>query len=352
MAQSLIERRVQIDDWPVNLRVGTAGDVDVVLIHGIPGSGHSWDCVLPRLPDTVRPFVPDLLGFGESGRPTSIDDLHAEGQARRLESALEQSGIGRAILVGHDFGGPVALHLLTRNPERYTGLILAATNLFGDTPIPFPLSLVNAPLIGGIAARLFFSRAALAMMCRFGARKDHVDVGVALGDRQQTAAIGQIFAASLARLDELYAPIESALADIRIPTLVVWGDRDPFFPSAQLTRTASAIPGARTLLLPGHGHFLPDEAPEALAQAIVQITTIVREFVDSPACLTNKSPNRFGLHQQGVVVVSDFRREAAKLRRLVRCETRQTPWSPGPTASSRSAASLDVTHHSGWPEFR
>lgn len=267
----LIERRIEADGWPIYFRLGAAAGRDVLLLHGIPGSGRSWDPLLENLPSQLRPIVPDLLGFGLSGRPSSVRDFHAAGQAERLEQALDLLAVDRPILVGHDFGGPVALRLVMRQPDRYAGLVLSATNAFGDTPIPFPLALVNAPLVGGptgVAARLLFSGPALAGMCRVGARRGRVDARLALGDAAQQATIRRIFAESLTHLPGLYGEIERALPTLRSPTLVVWGDHDPFFPLAQGRRLADAIPGARLAVLAGCGHFLPEEAPREYAQLL------------------------------------------------------------------------------------
>ena len=270
---------VESEGWPISLRLGGArggpGTVDVVLLHGIPGSAESWSRVVEYLPRTstaarraIRSVVPDLLGFGASGRPDTLDDLHAESQAAHLCAALAEAGVERPLLVGHDFGGPVALRMVMAHPGRFAGLVLAATNAFADTPVPFPLSLVNAPFVGGAFARLLFSRAALRGMCRFGARSGRVDAGAAVGDDAQAAAIRTIFAGSLTALAALYGPIERALPSLGLPALVVWGDRDPFFPLAAGQRTAAAVPGARLEVLSGCGHFIPDEQPERLAALI------------------------------------------------------------------------------------
>ena len=277
---ALVERRVDAGGWTISLRVAapTLGEAvstggtgrHVVLIHGIPGSGRAWNRVLDHLSGdpAVCPVVPDLLGFAGSGRPTALEDLHAASQAAHLEAALDRCGVEQPVLVGHDFGGPVALRLLMRRPDGYAGVVLAATNAFGDTPIPFPLSLVNAPLVGGAAARLLFSRAALRGMCRFGALSGAVDAVAAVGDAAQAAAIRTIFTGSLTDLPGLYGPIERALPSLRLPALVVWGDRDPFFSPAVGERTAAAIPGAALEVLRGCGHFLPEEAPDRFAHLI------------------------------------------------------------------------------------
>lgn len=250
----------------------------VVLLHGIPGSGQTWDGVVERLSPVHRVVVPDLLGFGSSGTPTGARQLHAEAQAAALGDALDALGIERMVVAGHDFGGPVAVTFTQAHPERVAGLALLATNAFTDTPIPFPLSLVTAPVAGPAAARLLFSRPSLAMMVRrgFGPGSSPADLARYLGDKGELASMRTIFAASLQQLAELYRPIEDALGAISVPTVVGWGDHDPFFPVEHGRRTAQAIPGAELRLYEGAGHFLPEERPEALAADIALLVARVR----------------------------------------------------------------------------
>jgi pimeloyl-ACP methyl ester carboxylesterase len=87
-----------------------------------------------------------------------------------------------------------------------------------------------------------------------------------LGDGEQLRAVRLIFAASLRDLAERYGPIAESLSTIDVPTLVLWGDRDPFFPVEQGRRLAEAIPGARFAVYEGAGHFLPEERTETFAQ--------------------------------------------------------------------------------------
>lgn len=244
---------------------------EVVLLHGIPGSGATWDRVIAALPPSVPLVVPDLLGFGASDRAIAIDDLHAEGQARRLQAVIDRLGLDRPVLVAHDFGGPVALRLLMARPEGYGGLVLSATNAFADTPIPFPLSLTVTPVIGSFFGRLMFSRLALRGLCRRAARLARVDTATAVGDRRQARAIATIFHQSLLHLSDLYSPIQSFLASVAVPTAVLWGERDPVFRVADGERTAAAIQGASLEVIEGCGHFIPIEAPQQMAATIEQI---------------------------------------------------------------------------------
>lgn len=93
------------------------------------------------------------------------------------------------------------------------------------------------------------------------------DGRVYLGDHGQRRTIATIFSGALTRLAELYDPVAAALQDIKIPVLVGWGDRDPFFPLAQGERTAAAA-GAPLRVFPGAGHFLPHERPVEVAREI------------------------------------------------------------------------------------
>jgi pimeloyl-ACP methyl ester carboxylesterase len=121
--------------------------------------------------------------------------------------------------------------------------------------------------------KALFSPASLRMMLRqgVGTPKVHVETAPAIGDRAQAQAIAAIFEISLLQLRELYAPVERALESVAVPSLVVWGDRDPFFSVEQGRRTASAIAGARFELFEGAGHFLPAERPQRVASLIAEL---------------------------------------------------------------------------------
>jgi pimeloyl-ACP methyl ester carboxylesterase len=259
-----------------SIRILAQGDGPVVvLLHGIPGSSASWGPVASLLCEHHRVLIPDLLGFGASSRSLDPEALHARGQASLLLAALAELGVERAVFIGHDFGGPVALQILAQRPACVTGLGLLATNTFPDAPIPFPLSTTTWPVVGWLARQALFSRASLRMMLRQGVGRPRVEVDAAsaIGDRAQARAIAAIFAVSLLRLNELYAPIERALAAVAVPSFVAWGDRDPFFSVAQGRRTAKAIAGARFELLAGAGHFLPAERPAQVAALIAQLVS-------------------------------------------------------------------------------
>lgn len=252
-------------------RPGDGGTV--VLVHGIPGAGRAWDGVAAALPPTIDLIIPDLVGFGGSAvpEPADIDTLGPAAQAHALAALLDELGIRDAVIAGHDFGGPISILVAERRPELVSRLLVLAANTFPDTPIPFPLSLTTAPLVGGLASRAIFSRPSLAMMLRQGVGGGtSPDAATYIGDRGQHRAIATIFSGALRRLRELYTPVEAALRTLAVPVVVGWGDKDPFFPLAQGRRTADAANGDLRVFA-GAGHFLPHERPDEVAAEIEKL---------------------------------------------------------------------------------
>lgn len=248
----------------------------VVLVHGIPGAGAAWEGVVRELPASLDVVVVDLLGFGASRRPHGLAHLHAQAQAEALAALLDELELRRVTIVGHDFGGPVAILTAGRSDSRVAGLGLLSANAFADTPIPFPLSLVTMPLVGGLAGRMLFSVPSQRLMLRqgVGPGASAPPAELYLGDGEQRQAIATIFEGSLTGLRELYAPIEHTLRGLRLPGMVAWGDRDPFFGLDQGRRTAEAL-GADLRVYAAAGHFLPHERPSEVAADICALVEVV-----------------------------------------------------------------------------
>ena len=249
------------------MRVAGEGRPGVLLLHGLPGSAAAWSRVQGELAHDHRVLAPDLLGFGASSRPRAYEELWADAQSGALIEVIETLGVPPAAVVGHDFGGPVALSLYRKRPDLVPRLVLSATNAFTDTPIPLPISAVTWPLVGRLLERGLFSAPALRQMLRQGAGEPdtRLDPIVYLGDEGQQATIRKIFATSLRELAERYEAIEATLSEVRCPALVLWGDADPFFSVEQGERTAAAMPDAHLVVYEGCGHFVPEERPRRVA---------------------------------------------------------------------------------------
>jgi len=241
----------------------------VVLLHGFPGSGADWEPAATHLAESFRVVVVDLIGFGASSRPRRFEELWIDSQAEALADALDELGIEQTALVGHDYGGPVALTFVRRFSGRVTHVGLLSTNTFSDTPVDFPLSLLKLPLIGPLLDPVFFNGVALGALGRMASKT--AGVRPRRNDGGEARSIQVIFGRVLRNLAALYEPVEGSLGEIHVPAVVIWGDRDMFFPASLGRRTAETLPAARFVLLDGCGHFTPIERTEAVAAEITNL---------------------------------------------------------------------------------
>lgn len=190
-----------------------------------------------------------------------------EAQAAQLGALLDTLGIGELVLGVHDFGGPVGLTLLRMFPKlRVQALVVTPTNFFTLTYVPPVLRLASVPVLGTLCYKMIAGNSiGLRLMYRAANKQglraptEHLTSGAVDLTRK-------IFQRSLADLNRNYRDVESMLPRIRVPTLVLWGDSDPFFSVAVGERTAKAISGARLHVLTETGHFVPEEQPALVAQ--------------------------------------------------------------------------------------
>lgn len=245
----------------------------LLLLHGIPGSSYTWEAAGELLADRFDVIAPDLLGFGGSDAPAG--DYYMEPQAQALRELLTRLGIGGFYLAAHDFGGPVGLTMMRLHPDlQVRGLVLSATNVFTDTFIPPPLRAAKVPILGSLMFHLMAgSRPAMRMMHLQAARQKGQATWERFSRHLTPSSIDltrQIFQRSLADLKGNYQAIQDMLAGIAVPTLVLWGTRDPFFAVDVGQRTHRAIPGSGLKMYEETGHFVPEERPDQVARDIQQ----------------------------------------------------------------------------------
>ena len=265
--------RIEIQDTPLVVDLSPDLGPPVLLLHGIPGWRGTWRAAGQLLAKHHRVVIPDLAGFGDSDPPRQ--PMHATGHATMMFALLDRLGVEDVHLCGFDFGGPIAVSMCRLQPARIKTLTLLATNTFTDTPIPAPLQIARVPYLGEAAFRLMMGKLGLTMMW-FAAVKKRRAFPLARYRQVLQFAHGlrstrQVFVQSLRNLRTLYQPVQDALASVTAPTLVIWGDSDPFFPVDIGRRTAKAIPGARFLLVRECGHFVPEEHSDQVATAITTL---------------------------------------------------------------------------------
>jgi pimeloyl-ACP methyl ester carboxylesterase len=246
---------------------------ELVLLHGQPGSPADWHQVAERLPAPLHAVAADRPGYGSSQLPAG----GFAANARAVIDDLDVRGIDRAVLVGHSFGGGVAMSAANLAPERVEAVVLLASvgpgcaNLW-DKVLAAP---ATGPLCALVAWRLtpWIARARLAVARRWAGRslrlEEHVNWQVWGHKDDAPGALWRTFLAEqralLRELDEL----ERALPSVGVPVLVLADPRDMVVPVETARCLAQSLPEARLELINGAGHHLPRRASGAVADAIV-----------------------------------------------------------------------------------
>jgi pimeloyl-ACP methyl ester carboxylesterase len=249
---------------------GPARDVDavpLVLVHGLAVSHYEFRDVIPELAADRRIVAVDLPGCGESDRPPPkrAGSYALEWLAGALAEVLAVLRVDRFDLLGHSMGGAVATCLVERVPAWVRRLVLVDSICF-TMPLPIEGAVVVLPWIG---RRLFVHLACRAQVRRHLGRvystpelvdEEAVDV---YWDRLARRGGREATYAMLRQIRNLDA-MRERFAGLRIPTMVIWGDRDVLVPVELGRRLADLVPDADLRVIEGCGHSPNEERPEAL----------------------------------------------------------------------------------------
>ncbi|MBI4941433.1 MAG: alpha/beta fold hydrolase [Actinobacteria bacterium] len=257
-----------------------AGDgPPIVFLHGVLGSTRVWARLAAEMSQDHFVLAPDLFGHGMSAKPMA--DYSLGGHAGVVRDLLDTLGLGRVTLVGHSLGGGIALEFTYLFPERVDRLVLVASgglgrevNLLLRAPTLPGAELVLPLLASGFARRQGDKLArALALVGVRGstdvAEAWHGFEALADGDGRR-AFLATI--RSVVGHDGQRVSAAELLPRLRVPTLVVWGDKDRMIPLSHAETAVALMPDARLVVLENAGHFPHLDQPE-------QFVAAVREFV-------------------------------------------------------------------------
>jgi pimeloyl-ACP methyl ester carboxylesterase len=215
-------------------------------------------------------LAPDLLGFGSAFHgPVELEDVTAEAHARRLLDATD----GPLVVAGYDIGSRIAQAMARLEPDRIAGLVVTpafpAMQRFSTAPEMAPHYWYQHFHRLPLSTRLLDGRpedvhAYLSHIWRTWAAED-------LTGDDDFAALVQEYArpgAFTASVAWYRANPSGSQAPIGVRTIVLWGDSDPLFPVEWAGSVPESFTDAELRVLPGAGHFLPLEAPQAFADAV------------------------------------------------------------------------------------
>jgi pimeloyl-ACP methyl ester carboxylesterase len=250
-------------------RTGGKGEA-VLLLHGITTYSFLWKDVTPLLEENFTFFAPDLLGCGDSSKPGD-EDYSLSAQADIILGFMENVGIARAHLVGHDIGGGVAQILAVRDPERFLSLTLVNSVGYDYWPVQ-PIVSMRVPLLKHLAMAAF-DRGVLRMLVqRTFHHKEKVDADlIAEFMRPLQTAEGKAGFFALARaLDNTQVlKVVDELPGLPMPVLIVRGDKDIYLKPIISERLHSEMPGSRYEVIDTAGHYSPLDEPRRVAELLL-----------------------------------------------------------------------------------
>ena len=248
----------------------------LLFIHGLTGSQRNWAHLIDALDHEHRVLAPDLFGHGASAKV--MGDYSLGAHAATLRDLLDLLGIDRVTLVGHSFGGGIAMQFCYLFPERVERLVLVASGGLGRDVSPllraatvpgaeWVLPVIASGWVRGrveAAGRLLTSRG-----WRASPEVTEVWRGfTSLADADTRRAFLATTRGVIDPGGQTVTAHDHLPMAIAIPTLVVWGTRDRMIPAWHATTAHDVIADSRVVLFEGAGHFPHLDQPERFAQLL------------------------------------------------------------------------------------
>jgi pimeloyl-ACP methyl ester carboxylesterase len=254
----------------------------LLLLHGLGCDHTTWEPILDILARRYTVIAPDLLGHGLSAKPRA--DYSVGGYANGMRDLLTCLGIDKVTVVGHSFGGGVAMQFAYQFPERTERLVLVASGGLGPEVTPV-IRAITTPgfhqamhllMLPGVRHATTRTMRALSRTgWQLTRDLDEVaDIYESFKSRATRHAIRHVVRAVVDWQGQIVTMADRAYLTEEMPMAVVWGRNDQVIPVAHANNAAKLAPSARIEVIPNAGHFPHKDHPERFAK-------ILHEFVRS-----------------------------------------------------------------------
>ncbi|HWV26816.1 MAG TPA: alpha/beta fold hydrolase [Aeromicrobium sp.] len=270
-------RTVQVRIGVGALDVRVAGPQDgpaVVLLHGFPQTSRSWGAVVPALAEAgYRVVAPDQRGYSPDARPVGVEHYATDALADDVAELADALGIDTFHLVGHDWGASIAWVAATRHADRIRTLTTVSVPhlaAFGEALRNDPDQQERSAYIGlfrmeGKAEQVLLADDAERLISMYEGRVPDDDVAAYVALLREPGALTAALGYYRAMQSDL-----SGLPAVTMPTTFVWSSGDRALGPRGAHRCGDFVDADyRFVELADISHWVPDEAPHALAEAIV-----------------------------------------------------------------------------------
>lgn len=226
----------------------------VIILHGWGSNSRKWEMVKKSLEkDGFLVFIPDLPGFGNNPPPKKIFDL--KDYALWLNDFTKQKNISEFFLIGHSFGGKIAILFANLFPEKLRGLILIAPPVLRKKEKKFLkfLAKIGKRVFSFPFLKRFYFSVQKIFYYFFVRKTDYL---------KAKGVMKEIF------LKVIKKDLTPYLDQIKIPTFIIWGEKDKIVSPKEGLLIKEKIQNSSLKFITGAGHSLNIEAPELLTKAI------------------------------------------------------------------------------------
>jgi pimeloyl-ACP methyl ester carboxylesterase len=269
-------RLVRLGETTVRVIEHRGAGQAVVLIHGLPGTAQDFDAVTERLPDQ-HTIAYDRPGFGFSDGGYQPFDQQLE----TLASLLHTLGAPRPVLVGHSYGGTLALAFAARHPEAVGGLVLVdaaaagEASSFAERAQSRLVQFLSWPVVQPVAD-VTFSQLLRTASAKQGDAKAFEPGDVDERHERRLLALNMqhddldAYAGEQLEADDVIADLDTRLASIETPAIVIQGRDDKLVAAERGRRIAATLPHARLVMVSG-GHMAPYVHPDVVVAAVREL---------------------------------------------------------------------------------
>jgi pimeloyl-ACP methyl ester carboxylesterase len=274
--------RLGPSDAPVHLYVNEAGEgTPLLLIHGFGTNSFTWRRVAPELARDPHGIAVDLKGFGQSDKP--FDERYsALDQADLLAQLIEDRDLHDVTLVGHSFGGGVALALALQADTRLKGRIaklVLLDSIAYPQKIPVFFKLLGVPVMSQLGVRMAPSswqiEVALKLAYYDHSKIDPAEIEAYAAPMQSAAGKHAIIYSARQIVPDGLDRLAARYKSITLPTLILWCDHDRIVPLEIGLKLRRAMPNSTFKLVTDCGHMPQEEQPEATLR-------LIRGFLGDP----------------------------------------------------------------------
>lgn len=246
----------------------------LIALHGFGGSTYSWHSIHDELSASHTVYAFDLKGFGQSPKPRD-GKYSVHDQAAWILDYIADQHLTNLTLLGHSFGGGVALAVAVELEEKQPGvlskLILIDAASYPQK-LPWFINTLRWPIIGPLSQHLLTSRKQVTMVLEFA----YYDKKLITKEQIESYAAPLRMPGGKYALRETakqivpkdIADLSSRYPHIGVPTLILWGEGDRVVPPANGVRLNKAIPHSTLITIPKCGHIPHEERPDAVRKPL------------------------------------------------------------------------------------